>query len=125
LDISGQWPEGLVTFHDSCYLGRYNGIYDAPRRVLESLPGLNLAELGRTRERGLCCGGGGACMWMEHEPSQRINEVRMDEIEGLAPDLAAAACPFCLVMLEEAADSRGPEGKLRLKDIAEVIAEAI
>jgi Fe-S oxidoreductase len=125
LRLTGRWDGGPVTFHDSCYLGRYNGVYDAPRQVLAALPGLRLAEMARSRERGFCCGGGGACMWMEHEAGQRVNDVRMDEIEGLDPDLVAAACPFCLIMLEEAAGSRSAEAPLALQDIAEVAASAL
>jgi Fe-S oxidoreductase len=116
---------GWATFHDSCYLGRYNGIYDAPRQVLKALPGMTLAEMERAREQGFCCGGGGAAMWMEHAPGQRVNDVRMDEIESLNPDLVAVACPFCLIMLDEAAAGRGAGDSLVLKDIAEVVAEAL
>ena len=114
-----------AAFHDSCYLGRYNGIYDPPRRVLAATPGLQLAELERSRERGFCCGGGGAGMWLEHEPGQRINDLLMDEIEGLGPDMAALACPFCLIMLEEAATARTGQASLPLRDIAEVVAAAL
>ncbi|HSJ52864.1 MAG TPA: (Fe-S)-binding protein, partial [Anaerolineae bacterium] len=114
------WAGGTVTFHDSCYLGRYNDVYDAPRRALTSVPGVQLAELPRSRERGFCCGGGGACMWMEHEPGKRVNEVRVAEIQALSPALAAAACPFCIIMLEEAG-----KGSPAIKDIAEVVAEAL
>jgi Fe-S oxidoreductase len=114
-----------ATFHDSCYLGRHNRVYDAPRQVLAMLPGLELTELRRSRERGFCCGGGGACMWMEHEAGQRVNDVRMDEIEELAPALATVACPFCLIMLEEAATGQGAGASLALKDIAEVVAGAV
>jgi Fe-S oxidoreductase len=89
------------------------------------LPGLTLVEMKRSRERGFCCGGGGACMWMEHEVGQRVNDVRMDEIQALKPDLAAVACPFCLIMLDEVAASRGLDDSLALKDIAEVIAETL
>ncbi|MGD9048877.1 MAG: (Fe-S)-binding protein, partial [Anaerolineae bacterium] len=85
LPLSARWDGGRVTFHDSCYLGRYNQIYNAPRQVLESLPGLQLSEMARSRGQGFCCGGGGACMWMEHEADQRINDVRVDEIQALDP----------------------------------------
>jgi Fe-S oxidoreductase len=125
LKLPGRWDGGPVTFHDSCYLGRYNRVYDAPRKVLTALPGLRLTELARSRERGFCCGGGGACMWMEHEAGQRINDVRMDEIQGLDPELVAAACPFCLIMLEEAAGGRGADVAPALQDIAEVVASAL
>ncbi len=117
---SRPWHGGTATFHDSCYLGRYNNVYDEPRRALQAVPGLELAELPRSRERGFCCGGGGACMWMEHEPGKRVNEVRVAEIKALSPALAAAACPFCVIMLEEAG-----QGTLLIKDIAEVVADAL
>lgn len=123
--VQSQWDGGRVTFHDSCYMGRYNQVYDEPRRVLHALPGLKLTELKRTRERSFCCGGGGGCMWMEHEAGQRINDVRMDEILKLDAELVAVSCPFCLVMLDEAALSRGGEHAPRLKDLAEVVAEAL
>lgn len=122
LPLGGDWRGRKTTFHDSCYLGRYNQIYDAPRRVLEALPGLRLAELGRSRERGLCCGGGGASMWMEHEQGSRVNDLRADEIQTHTPDLAAVACPFCLIMLDESVTGRGLQNTLALQDIAEVVA---
>jgi len=125
LQLDARWDGGWATFHDSCYLGRYNGVYDAPRQVLKALPGMTLAEMERSRERGFCCGGGGACMWMEHEASQRVNEVRMDEIEKLTPALAAVACPFCLIMLQEAATGRGADSALPVVDIAEIIAAGL
>jgi len=122
LKLTGTWTGGPVTFHDSCYLGRYNQVYDDPRRVLESVPGLRLTEMKRSRERGLCCGGGGASMWMERQAGQRVNDVRVEEIAALSPALAAAACPFCLIMLDEAVARREMAGSVALKDIAEVVA---
>ena len=124
LRLSGGWKGGRVTFHDGCYLGRYNQVYEEPRRVLEAVPGLRLAEMKRSRGQGFCCGGGGAGMWMEHEAGRRINDVRVDEIAALRPALAATACPFCLVMLDEAIARRETAG-MALKDIAEVIAAAL
>jgi Fe-S oxidoreductase len=125
LELAGSWPGRAATYHDSCYLGRYNGVYESPRRVLEALPGLQLTELPRSGAQGFCCGGGGACMWMEHEAGQRVNDVRMDEIQALAPELAAVACPFCLIMLDEAATGRGDGGAPVIEDIAEVVAGAL
>jgi len=100
-------------------------VYDDPRRVLESVPGLRLAEMKRSRGQGFCCGGGGAGMWMEHQAGQRINDLRVSEIAALSPALAAAACPFCLIMLDEAVARRDMAGSLVVKDIAEVIAAAL
>ncbi len=125
LSLSGRWDGGRVTFHDSCYLGRYNQIYDAPRRVLESLSGLTISEMKRSREQGFCCGGGGGCMWMEHRADQRINDLRIDEIQERGPNLAAVACPFCLTMLDEAVTGRNAQDVLALKELAEIVAEAL
>jgi Fe-S oxidoreductase len=122
LRVQDRWDGGHATFHDSCYLGRYNQVYDAPRAVLGSVPGLTIVELRRSGERGFCCGGGGGCMWMEHEPGQRVNDVRMNEIVALNPAVAAVACPFCLIMLQESATARvGSEAPV-LQDIAEILA---
>jgi Fe-S oxidoreductase/nitrate reductase gamma subunit len=125
LSLAGRWQGGAVTYHDSCYLGRYNQIYDAPRQVLRSIPGLRITEMKRSRERGFCCGGGGACMWMEHEAGQRVNDVRMDEIEAVGAEMAAVACPFCLIMIDEAATARAAGGVPDRLDIAEAIANAL
>jgi Fe-S oxidoreductase/nitrate reductase gamma subunit len=125
LQLQRRWEGGSATFHDSCYLGRYNQVYDAPRQVLESVPGLELTELRRARQQAFCCGGGGAAMWMEHKAGRRVNEVRLNEIQELNPDLVSVACPFCLIMLDEAAGARKLTGSLILKDIAEVVAGAL
>jgi Fe-S oxidoreductase/nitrate reductase gamma subunit len=125
LRLQGRWEQGAVTYHDSCYLGRYNQVYEAPRAVLGAVPGLRLAELPRSGERGFCCGGGGGCMWMEHEAGQRVNDVRVDELAALDLALAAVACPFCLIMLQEAATARDEGGAPALKDIAEIIARQL
>ncbi|HSJ56939.1 MAG TPA: heterodisulfide reductase-related iron-sulfur binding cluster [Anaerolineae bacterium] len=119
-----QVARGRVAYHDSCYLGRYNQVYDPPRRVLDAVPGLARVEPPRHGENGFCCGGGGACMWMEHEPGRRVNDARMDQIEAVHPSLAAVACPFCLIMLDEAATAR--EGAAPgVMDIAEIVAAAL
>jgi len=99
--------EQTITFHDPCYLGRYNGVYDAPRRILESIPGLKLQELPRSRERGLCCGAGGGRMWMEEKLGTRINQARMKEIEQAGTDAVGVSCPFCMVMIGNARDEIG------------------
>lgn len=91
-----------ITFHDPCYLGRYNGVYDAPRSILEAIPGLTLKELPRSRERGLCCGAGGGRMWMEEKTGTRINQTRMQEISEAKTDSVGVSCPFCMVMIGNA-----------------------
>jgi Fe-S oxidoreductase len=99
--------EESITFHDPCYLGRYNGVYDAPRRILEAIPGLRLQELPRSRERGLCCGAGGGRMWMEEKLGSRINQARMKEIAEAGTDAVGVSCPFCMVMLGNAKEEIG------------------
>ena len=93
-------PRQKVTFHDSCYLGRHNGIYEAPRRILESIPTIDLVEMPRNREQGLCCGAGGGNMWMEEVGTQRVNEVRVQEAIETGAEAACSACPFCIQMFD-------------------------
>jgi Fe-S oxidoreductase len=99
-------PE-TITFHDPCYLGRYNGAYDAPRDILRAIPGLELTELERSRERGLCCGAGGGRMWMEEKLGSRINQERMKEIAASGASSVGVSCPFCMVMIGNAKDEIG------------------
>jgi len=99
--------EESITFHDPCYLGRYNGVYDAPRRILEAIPGLRFQELPRSRERGLCCGAGGGRMWMEEKLGTRINQTRMKEIADAGTGAVGVSCPFCMVMLGNAREEIG------------------
>ena len=96
-------PE-TVTFHDPCYLGRYNGAYDAPRDILRAIPGLELTELPRSKEKGLCCGAGGGRMWMEEKLGTRINQERMKEIADSGASSVGVSCPFCMVMIGNAKD---------------------
>jgi Fe-S oxidoreductase len=96
-----------ITFHDPCYLGRYNGVYDAPRRILQSIPGLKLTELARSRENGLCCGAGGGRMWMEEKLGSRINQTRMKEIADSGASSVGVSCPFCMVMIGNAKEELG------------------
>ena len=96
-----------ITFHDPCYLGRYNGGYDAPRQILQSIPGLELRELERSREKGLCCGAGGGRMWMEEKLGSRINQVRMKEIADSGAGAVGVSCPFCMVMIGNAKEEIG------------------
>jgi Fe-S oxidoreductase/nitrate reductase gamma subunit len=96
-----------ITFHDPCYLGRYNGVYDAPRDILRAIPGLELKELERSREKGLCCGAGGGRMWMEEKLGSRINQTRMAEIAASGAGSVGVSCPFCMVMIGNAKDEIG------------------
>ncbi|HET9248772.1 MAG TPA: heterodisulfide reductase-related iron-sulfur binding cluster [Actinomycetota bacterium] len=108
---------GKVTYHDACYLGRHNGEFDAPRSVI----GGDIAEMPRSRERSFCCGAGGARMWMEEE-SPRINDTRFEEAAATGAETVATACPYCLVMLDDAAKGKGSD--VRVADAATLLAES-
>ncbi|HEY5492156.1 MAG TPA: (Fe-S)-binding protein [Gemmatimonadaceae bacterium] len=109
------------TYHDSCYLGRYNQVYDAPRETLRrALPVVNLVEMPRSRDRGLCCGAGGGRMWMEESEGKRINAARADEALATGAQAVAVACPFCMTMLNDSISSR--DAAIPVYDIAEVVA---
>jgi Fe-S oxidoreductase len=115
-----------VTFHDSCYLGRYNDVYEAPRDVVRAVPGVNLVEMSRSRDNGLCCGGGGGGMWLEVHGERRIQEIRLEEAEAIHPKVVASACPYCMLMFELGSKTLEFEKKgIQLKDIAELAAEAM
>jgi Fe-S oxidoreductase len=119
-----------VTYHDPCYLGRHNEVYDEPRSVVDAVAGLEKVEMPRCRNRGFCCGAGGARFYMEETIGKRVNTERIDEALQLQPDLVSTACPFCLVMLDDAvADRTGPdglaEGQVRVVDVASILAESL
>ena len=113
-----------VTYHDSCYLGRHNDIYDAPRQVLKNIAGLQVKEMPRHRENGFCCGAGGGRMWME-EKHPKVNQNRIEEAAALNPDLISTACPFCATMLGDAINETGRQEKIQSKDLALIILEAL
>jgi Fe-S oxidoreductase len=113
--------EQAITYHDPCYLGRYNDVYDAPRNVLEAIPGVELKEMKRTRNNALCCGAGGGRMWIEEHTGRRMNQNRMqDALDTGAPTLAAA-CPFCTSMFEDGIKGKEAGDQIRLMDLAELV----
>jgi Fe-S oxidoreductase/nitrate reductase gamma subunit len=115
-----------ITYHDSCYLGRHNDVYDAPREVLGSLSSANgYADLPRSRSRSLCCGAGGGYAWMDDNPTKRINHIRVEEVKASGAGTAAVSCPFCLQMFDDALGVVNPEKTVRAADIAELVAEAL
>ncbi len=120
----GTFKGKRISYHDSCYLGRINGIYEAPRAVLELLDA-ELVELKRCRSRGLCCGAGGAQMFKEEEKgTSRINQERTNDIVAAKPDIVAAACPFCMTMLTDGVKEKDLQDNIQVLDIAELIAQA-
>lgn len=112
-----------VTFHDSCYLGRYNGIYDEPRDSISKINGINLVEMERNKDKGFCCGAGGGRMFLEETEGTRINEERTREALETNSDTIASACPFCMTMLNDGVKSFGKNEEVAVKDIAEIILE--
>jgi len=117
--------DAVATFHDPCYLGRHNGVYDAPRNVLGSVPGLQVKEMGRCRERGFCCGAGGGLMWFEEKIGKRVSWERTEEALALQPQVLASACPFCLIMFEDAIKVKEASDRTKSLDLAEVLAQSI
>jgi Fe-S oxidoreductase len=118
LTPEGRVPEKL-TYHDPCFLGRHNKVYTAPRQILEAVPGVQATEMHRCKERGFCCGAGGARMWMEERIGKRINTERIEEALATSPDTISTACPYCLVMLGDAVAAKKASGDA--KDTLEVI----
>jgi Fe-S oxidoreductase len=118
-----------VTYHDPCYLGRHNKVYTPPREVLAGIPALTTKEMHRCKDRGFCCGAGGARFWMEEKIGKRINVERTDEALALDPDLITTACPFCIVMLTDALTAKTAAGQARedvqVLDVAQVLRQSL
>jgi Fe-S oxidoreductase len=111
-----------LTFHDSCYLGRHNNIYNEPRRILNAISPAKLLEMKRTKRNGFCCGGGGGRYWMEERIGKRISEERLEDAINLKANILASACPYCLQMFEDAIKAKGVEESLKVQDVAELVA---
>ncbi len=116
---------GSVTYHDACYLGRYNGIYEPPRQILSRIPDLKLVEMEQNRKRSFCCGGGGGHMWLEERIGTRINELRAEQAIETEAEVVATACPYCLQMFEDAIKAKAAEESLKVMDIAELVEKSI
>jgi Fe-S oxidoreductase len=125
LSLSGE-IDALVTYHDPCYLGKHNGIFDAPRTILQSIPGVHLVEMDRSRERSLCCEGGGGRMWLEGtNREEKLAGRRVEEAVESGAQILATACPFCVLTLEEAVKLAGMEERIHVKEIMELVAEVL
>jgi len=116
---------GTVTYHDPCYLGRHNGIYEAPRRVLQSIPGLTLIEMASNRASSLCCGGGGGGAWGDAPRNQRLDVLRVEEALATGAEVIATACPFCIRMLNNAVRDLGVEDRIAVRDLAELLLQSV
>ncbi|WP_227394496.1 heterodisulfide reductase-related iron-sulfur binding cluster [Jeotgalibacillus aurantiacus] len=110
-----------ITFHDSCYLGRYNEVYDPPREILKSIPGVTLVEMERSRETGMCCGAGGGLMWMEEDKGHRVNVARTEQALVVQPSVISSGCPYCLTMLSDGTKAKEVEEEVGTYDVAELL----
>jgi Fe-S oxidoreductase len=121
----GNFKGKKITYHDACYLGRGNDVYEAPRTVIENLDA-NLSEMKRSREKGLCCGAGGAQMFKEPEKGNKdVNIERTEEALSLKPDVIATACPFCMTMMSDGVKHFNKEGEVKVMDVAELMANSL
>lgn len=114
-----------VTYHDPCYLGRHNGIYDEPRGILGQIPGIDLNELPESRSDSLCCGGGGGRVWMETVKGERFCDLRIDQALEIQAEVLATSCPYCITMLEDSRVTMDATEKIDVKDVTEIIQELI
>jgi Fe-S oxidoreductase len=115
----------VITYHDSCYLGRANQIFEAPRKILRSIPGLKLIEMERHHKQSFCCGAGGGRMWMEEHIGTRINQMRTDQAIQTKATLVGTACPYCLTMLGDGIKEKGQEGNMAAFDLSELIEQSM
>jgi Fe-S oxidoreductase len=114
-----------ITYHDPCYLGRHNGIYDEPREVLKKVPGLVLNEMSDCRVDSLCCGGGGGRVWMETQKGERFSDLRIQQAMDIGAEVLVTACPYCITMFEDSRITMEADEKIEVKDITEIIQESI
>jgi len=124
LELSKEFAKH-VTYHDPCYLGRHNGVYEAPREVLKKVPALQLNEMPESRETSLCCGGGGGRIWMETMKGERFSDLRLDQAVGIGAEVLATSCPYCITHFEESRLTLEGSESFVIKDITEIIAEVI
>ncbi len=114
-------PDKIYTYHDSCYLGRHNGIYEAPRMVIDAIPGIKRVEMTRCRDRSFCCGGGGLALFYEPVEEKRMGQVRVDMARQAGAQVIVTACPFCLIHIEDGIKTSGMEGEMEVIDLVELI----
>ena len=114
-----------MTYHDPCYLGRHASIYEAPRRILEAIPGVTLIEMQNNRERSFCCGGGSGGPWKDSVGKESLGEIRIKEALGTGAGVIATACPYCIRMLNESIAKLGVGNKIIVRDVAELLLQSV
>ena len=114
-----------VTYHDPCYLGRHNGIYDEPREVLKNIPGLELNEMPDSRKDSLCCGGGGGRIWMETPKGERFSDIRLEQAIGVGAEVLVTSCPYCITHFEDSRLALEDGEDIEIKDLTEIVQEVI
>jgi len=114
-----------LTFHDPCYLGRYNDIYDPPRQVLQAISKATLIEMRLNKTKAMCCGAGGGQIWIQSEKGRRIEDMRFEQVQEVDAQIVATACPYCTIMLDAVAQIKEPTGKIKVMDIAELVVRAL
>ncbi|UCD08939.1 MAG: (Fe-S)-binding protein, partial [Dehalococcoidales bacterium] len=124
LEIKGEYQK-KITYHDPCYLGRHNGIYDEPREVLKNIPGLELVEMTDSRENSLCCGGGGGRIWMDTTKGERFSDLRLEQAAETDANELVTACPYCITNFEDSRLSAEGGESIIIKDITEIISDVI
>jgi Fe-S oxidoreductase len=122
LALKKDYPK-KVTYHDPCYLGRHNGVFDEPRGILGKVSGLEFQELPECRADSLCCGGGGGRVWMETQKGERFSDLRIEQAVGIGAEVLATSCPYCITMLEDSRVTSGMAERIEVKDITEIIQE--
>jgi Fe-S oxidoreductase len=124
LELKSEYGK-TITYHDPCYLGRHNGIYDEPREVLKKVPGLDLNEMPDCRADSLCCGGGGGRVWMETQKGERFSDLRIEQAMDVGAEVLVTSCPYCITMFEDSRLTMDVTDNIEVKDITEVIQESI
>jgi Fe-S oxidoreductase len=125
LTANGDDGQKVYTYHDPCYLGRHNSVYDDPRELLDAIPGMRRVDMLRSRDRSFCCGGGGLMLFYEPEEEQRMGVLRVKMAAEAGANVIVTACPFCLVNMEDAIKVAGLEGQMEAIDLAELVAKHI
>ncbi len=125
LDLQAPDDDRVYTYHDPCYLGRHNDIYDEPRQALKKIPGLELTEMADSLEDSLCCGGGGGRIWMETLKGERFSDLRIEQAVGVGAEVLVTACPYCITHFEESRLTLEDSETTEIKDITEILEEVI